>query len=108
MTDGRIRRAYIGVAGTPVPLPPAMAAQRHQTSGLRIAQVVPRSPAAKAGLRDGDLLLNAAGQPVTSAQTLQKLMLADAIGKPLALTVLRAGALVDVIAIPVELPSRTD
>jgi hypothetical protein len=48
-------------------------------------------------------LISAAAQPVTSAQGLQKMMLAGAIGKPLAMTVLRAGALVDVIAVPNEL-----
>lgn len=105
MAEGRIRRAYVGLAGTPASLPPAMAAQRHQTTGLRVAQVVPGGPAARAGLRDGDLLLSAAGQPVTGAQILQKMMLAGAIGKPLAMTVLRAGALVDVIAVPDELPA---
>ena len=103
MAEGRVRRAYIGLAGTPAPLSPALAAQRSQPTGLRIAQVVPGGPAEKAGLRTGDLLLSAGTEAVTSAQVLQRLMLADAIGRPLALTVLRAGALVDVVAVPVEL-----
>ena len=103
MTDGRVRRAYLGLAGTPAPLPPALAERRQQKQGLRIAQIVAGGPAAQAGLRPGDLLLSANGEPTTSAQTLQKLMLADAIGKPLTLTALRADALVDVIATPVEL-----
>lgn len=103
MTDGRVRRAYIGVAGSPAPLPPGLAARRGQSTGLRIAQVVPGGPADRAGLRDGDLLIAAGAEPVTSAQTLQKQMLADAIGRPLSLTALRGNALVDVIAIPVEL-----
>ena len=103
MSEGRVRRAYLGLAGTPAPLPPALAAQRDQKTGLRIAQVVPGGPAAKAGLRAGDLLLSAGDSAVTSAQGLQKLMLAGAIGKPLALTALRQDALVDVIAVPVEL-----
>jgi len=67
--------------------------------------MVPARPAAQAGLRTSDLLLSANGEPVVSAQTLQKLMLGDAIGHPLALTVLRSGALVDVIATPSELPT---
>jgi S1-C subfamily serine protease len=103
MAEGRVRRAYIGLAGTPAPLPPPLAAQRSQSTGLRIAQVVPGGPADKAGLRTGDLLLSAGTDAVTSAQVLQRLMLADAIGRPLALTVMRAGALVDVLAVPAEM-----
>jgi S1-C subfamily serine protease len=103
MADGRVRRAYLGLAGNPVPLAPALANQRGQSSGLRIAQVVPGGPAARAGLRAGDLLISAGGVPVTSAQALQRLMLADAIGRPLTLTAVRSDALVDVIVMPTEL-----
>ncbi len=102
MSEGRVRRAYLGLAGTPAPLPPTLAEQRGQRVGLRI-EVVTGGPAAAAGLRSGDLLLRAGDVPVTSAQVLQRLMLADAIGRPLELTVLRQDALVDVIAVPAEL-----
>ena len=84
---------------------PRWPTERGQTSGLRIAEVVPGGPAAKAGLRAGDLLINAGGMPVTSAQALQRLMLADAIGRPLTLTALRSDALVDVVVMPTELTS---
>ncbi len=103
MADGRVRRAYLGIAGTPAPLPPSLAAQRGQQVGLRIAEVTPGGPAAQAGLRQGDLLLSADNEAVIGAQSLQRLMLGDAIGRPLALTVLRSDALVDVIATPEEL-----
>ena len=103
LSEGRVRRAYLGLAGTPAPLPPLLRARTGRSTGLRIVEVVPASPAARAGLRDGDLLITAHGEPVTSAQALQRLMLEDAIGRPLALTALRGDALVDVIATPVEL-----
>jgi S1-C subfamily serine protease len=64
------------------------------------------NPADRAGLRRGDLVLTAAGRPVTVAQSLQRLMFADAIGRPLQITVLRNGAMVDVIAEPTELSNQ--
>jgi S1-C subfamily serine protease len=105
MTEGRVRRAYLGLAGTPAPLPPSLSTRLDQKTGMRIEQVVAGGPAALAGLRAGDLLLSANREPVTGAQTLQKQMLGDAIGHPLALTVLRTEALIDVMATPVELPA---
>jgi len=91
------------LAGTPAPFPPPLALRLDQKTGMRIEQVVSGAPAARAGLRPGDLLVSANGEPVTNAQSLQRLMLGDAIGQPLALTVLRSDALVDVIATPEEL-----
>jgi S1-C subfamily serine protease len=64
---------------------------------------VPAGPAAKAGLRTNDLLISANGEAVTSAQSLQRLMIGDAIGEPLALTLLRYEALIDVIVSAEEL-----
>ena len=103
MRDGHVRRAYLGIVSVPAPLPESQRARFGRASGLRIAEVVPEGPAARAGLRPGDLLLTAGGRPVTRAQDLQKLMFSDAIGRPLAITVMRNGALVDVIAQPSEL-----
>jgi S1-C subfamily serine protease len=105
MAEGRIRRAYLGVAGTPAPLPPPLASRLDQKIAMRVEQVVSEGPAARAGLQPGDFLLRANGEAVTSAQSLQRFMLGDAIGQPLALTVLRSEALVDVVATPVELPA---
>jgi S1-C subfamily serine protease len=106
LNEGRVRRAYLGVAGTPAPLPPGLAARTDQARGLRIVEVVPDGPASRAGIHEGDLMLTAAGQPIASAQELQRLMLAEAIGRQLPITVVRNGALVDVIATPVELEAE--
>jgi S1-C subfamily serine protease len=103
IAEGRVRRAYLGIAGTPAPLPPGIAERTGQQLGLRIVQVVPDSPAARAGILEGDLLLTAGGETLTSAQALQRMMLADAIGRQLPITVVRHGALVDMIATLVEL-----
>jgi S1-C subfamily serine protease len=100
---GRVRRAYLGIVSVPAPLPAGLAQRLGRPSGLRVAEVVPGSPADRSGLRAGDLLLSAGGQPVQKAQDLQRLMFGDAIGQPLAVTVMRNGALVDVIAEPSEL-----
>jgi S1-C subfamily serine protease len=103
MQEGKVRRAYLGLVSVPGPLPAALRGRFGRSTGLRVAEVVPGGPADRAGLRAGDLLLTAAAQPVAKAQDLQRLMFADAIGRPLAITVMRNGALVDVIAEPSEL-----
>jgi len=103
MRDGRVRRAYLGLVTVPAPVVAPWRERIGRASGLRVAEVVPAGPADRAGLRSGDLLLSAAGNPVAAAQDLQRLMFAEAIGKPLAITVVRNGALVDVIAEPSEL-----
>jgi S1-C subfamily serine protease len=103
MADGRVRRAYLGLAMMPGPVPAAWRERLGRKTGLLIAQVVGGGPAERAGLRAGDLLLTVAGNPVAASQDLQRLMFAEAIGQPLAITVMRNGALVDVIAEPTEL-----
>jgi S1-C subfamily serine protease len=72
-------------------------------TGIRIEEVVSGGPSATAGLRRGDLLVKANGDAVTSDQSLQQLMLGDAIGQPLALTVVRSETLIDVVVTPEEL-----
>ena len=103
MRDGKVRRAYLGLVSMPAPLPAPLQERFGRASGLRVGEVVPGGPADRAGLRAGDLLLTAAGKPVEKAQDLQRLMFDEAIGKPFAITVMRNGALVDVIAQPSEL-----
>jgi S1-C subfamily serine protease len=103
MQNGRVRRAYLGLILAPAPLPPKYRAHSSSGRGVRVVEVVPGGPADRAGLRAGDLLLFAGGQPLDSAQALQRLMFGEAIGHPLAITAMRNGALVDVITEPAEL-----
>jgi len=101
--DGRVRRAYLGLVTMPGPVPAVWRDRLGRTTGLLVAEVVAGGPADRAGLRAGDLLLVAGGKPVKAAQDLQRLMFSEAIGRPLPVTVMRNGALVDVIAEPAEL-----
>jgi S1-C subfamily serine protease len=103
MRDGRVRRAYLGLVSTPAPLPAGLAERTDQRHSLRIVDVVKGGPADRAGLKAGDLVLSAGRAPVAAAESLQRLLFEDAIGIPLPLTVLRNGAMVDVIAVPIEL-----
>jgi S1-C subfamily serine protease len=101
--DGRVRRAYLGLVTTPAPLPPRFADATGQRSALRVVEVVTGSPAERAGLRRGDLLLAVDGQPLRDAQSLQRLLFAEAVGRRTELTAVRGEALVDVVAVPAPL-----
>jgi S1-C subfamily serine protease len=104
MHDGRVRRAYLGIAVAPGPVAPVWRSRLGgRSTGLRVASVVSGGPADRAGLRTGDLLLTVDGHEVATAQDLQRLMFAETIGRRLPVTVMRNGALVDVIAEPAEL-----
>ena len=103
MHEGRVRRAYLGLVSTPARLTPVQAERYGQRAALRVIEVVENSPAALSGLRAGDLVLAIDGAPLGDAQSLQKRLFADAIGRRMEVTVLRNGALVDAVALPSEL-----
>lgn len=103
MTEGRVRRAWLGIGGAQQPLPPIAVREFGHRSGLLVSTVVPQSPAAKGGLRAGDLVVTVDGANEPSATGLQKLMGAEAIGRPMAITVLRNGKPVSLTAVPSEL-----
>jgi S1-C subfamily serine protease len=104
MHDGRVRRGYLGLVTAPGPLPPEWARRTGQRTALRVAEVVEGSPAATSGLREGDLILAVSGQPLGDAQSLQRLLFEESVGRRMEITVLRNGALVDAVALPSELP----
>jgi S1-C subfamily serine protease len=103
MTQGRVRRAWLGIVGSQAPLPPSLAAKVGRRNGLQVAQVVADSPADRAGLHRGDIVLAVNGEPVVTSTSIQALMVEGAIGRRLEVTVWRNGALVDVVALPREL-----
>jgi S1-C subfamily serine protease len=103
MTKGRVRRAWLGIAGAQVPLSPELAARIGSPTGLQVAGVSAGSPAAEAGLRRGDIVVELAGKQVVTATAVQQLMVEDAIDRPIEITVWRNGALVDAITVPREL-----
>ena len=102
-TRGRVRRAWLGVAGAQVTLSPELAARVGSRTGMQVASVVVGSPAAHAGARRGDIVITIDHIPVTSATGLQRLLVEHAIGRRMELTVWRNGALVDIVVEPEEL-----
>ena len=106
MHTGRVRRAWLGIAGAHIPVPPAAATKLGTTHGLQIASVVAGSPAAVAGLRRGDIVVSVDGKNVVTATAIQQLMVEDAIARRIEMTVWRNGALVDVFVTPRELADR--
>jgi S1-C subfamily serine protease len=103
MTEGRFRRAYLGVAGGPRPLPPRLARELNRESGVEVVQVMDDSPAAAAGIRTEDLIVAIDGKPIATVDELHRLMLGDVIGQHLRLTVIREGLAMDVHLVPAEL-----
>jgi len=103
MTEGRFRRAYVGIAGGPRPLPPRLARELAQKDGVEVVQVVEGSPAEHAGLRAEDLIVAIDGAPIKGVDELHRLMISDAIGRRLRVTLIREGRAQEVELVPVEL-----
>jgi S1-C subfamily serine protease len=91
MRDGRVRRAYLGVAGGSRPLPPRQAERLGRARGLEVVSVVADSPAARGGLKPEDLIVEVDGVVVEDVGDLQRLMTAERIGKGLQVEALRRG-----------------
>src|SRR6184192_1314588 len=103
MSEGRFRRAYLGIAGGPRPLPPRLARELGQESGVEIVQVVEDSPAAAAGLRAEDLIVTMDDAPIAGVDQMHKLMVGDAIGRTIRFGIIRGGRRLDLELVPAEL-----
>jgi S1-C subfamily serine protease len=103
MSEGRFRRAYLGIAGGPRPLPPRLARELGRETGVEVVEVVEGSPAAKAGLSAEDLIVAVNGVAVAGVDDLQRLMAGELIGESVKLETVRDGKRSTLELVPVEL-----
>jgi serine protease Do len=103
MREGRFRRAYIGIAGGSRPLPPKLARTLGRRACVEVVEVVEGSPAAEAGLRPEDLIIDLDGTPVEGVDDLQRLMAGELIGQRVTTTAVRGGRTFTAELVPVEL-----
>ncbi|MBN1528310.1 MAG: trypsin-like peptidase domain-containing protein [Thermoleophilaceae bacterium] len=103
MREGRVRRAYLGIAGGPRPLPPQARARTEGDTCIEVFEVMDDSPAARAGIRPEDLIVEVDGTRLERVEDLQRLMVAELIGARVEVRVLRAGVERSLGLVPAEL-----
>ena len=103
MTEGRFRRAYLGIAGGTRPLPPRLARRLGREAGVEVVQVVEGTPAAAAGLLPEDLIVELDGVPVAGVIDIQRLMVGERIGARVPVRILRGGRELELELVPAEL-----
>jgi S1-C subfamily serine protease len=108
--DGEVRRSYLGIAGQTIRVPRAIATAQGvaAASGVLIQKAEADGPAASAGLREGDVILGFAGQPVTGVDDLHRLLTADRIGVPARVGVLRDAGRRTLTVVPAPSPAARD
>jgi S1-C subfamily serine protease len=100
LATGRVRRAYIGLGGGSRALPPPMPARLGRRHAVEVTAVIDGGPAGRAGIRTGDILLTIDGVPVSTVGDLQRLLTAERIGTPLAVELVRGGAVHTLTLVP--------
>jgi len=103
MTEGRFRRAYIGIAGGARPLPPRIASKLSRRAAVEVVEVLEGSPADRAGLRTEDLIVELDGVPIEGVNDLQRLMAGELIGRTATMEIYREGRPLSVQLVPDEL-----
>jgi serine protease Do len=103
MTEGRFRRAYLGIAGGPRPLPPRLVRELGRKSGVEVVQVVEGGPADRAGMRPEDLIVELDGSAIEGMDDLQRVVVNELIGRSVPMTVVREGREQELELVPVEL-----
>ena len=103
ITEGRFRRAYLGIGGQQRPLPPRLARELGRAGCIGVGEVVEDAPAARAGVRPGDLIVAVDGRPVETMAELQRLLVGERIGASVTFTLARHEHVFDLVAVPHEL-----
>jgi serine protease Do len=103
LADGRVRRAYLGIAGGPRPLPPRAARNLGREAAIEVVEVVSGSPADEAGIKPEDLILDVDGEPVADVSALQRLMGPERIGSRVEMRIVRSGRELSLDLVPSEL-----
>ncbi len=103
MRDGRVRRAYIGIAGGPRPLPPHARVRLGRNGGVEVVEVASGSPAERAGLRAEDLIVELGERPIERVDDVQRVMTHDVIGQRLRARVVRGEQWLELELVPQEL-----
>ena len=103
--DGRVRRSFIGLAGQNVPICRAASCASttcRSESGMLVVSFEDSSPARRAGLHEGDIIVGFDGQPVAGIDDLHKLLTEERIGRGTRLTVIRRTERLDLEVVPQE------
>ncbi len=103
MSEGRFRRAYLGLGGQQRPLTPRLARELGRRGCVEVSELVDHAPAARAELRAGDLVVAVDGEPIETMSELQRLLVGERIGVPVRFTVARRERLLEVEVVPREL-----
>ena len=108
---GKIKRAYLGISSYPIPIPKELAKQTEGTTinqdyGLMVAAVEPHSPAKKAGLLMGDVILSLDGKTIENLHDVDQLLTQEMIGKEAELVILRAEKITELTISPKEVTEK--
>ena len=103
MQEGRFRRAFLGIGGQQRPLPPRLARELGRAGCIEAGEIVEDAPAARAGVRPGDLIVAVDNEPVETMAELQRLLVGERIGSPVTFTVARHERVLDIVVVPREL-----
>jgi S1-C subfamily serine protease len=103
MSEGRFRRAYMGIVGGRRALPPRLTERAGRSAGVGVTDVMAGSPAARAGVRVKDVILDVDGRSLDDAGDLQRVLIGDAVGRSHRLRVLRDERVIEIEVVPAEL-----